>query len=89
MVKWKQTWSTLASVVIELVIFQTWSTLAPVVIELVIFKDGIFLQASWFSQKNVVVWMVEEGQKVEEGDMGYKDGKLVVVLVVVMVYMDD
>ena len=33
--------------------------------------------------------LVEEGLKVEEDDMGYKDGKLVVVLVVVMVYMDD
>ena len=62
MVKWKQTWSTLASVVIELVIFQTWSTLEPVVIELglepvaielVIFQDEIFLQASWFSQKKL------------------------------------
>ena len=31
----------------------------------------------------------KEGQKVEEGDMGYKDGKLVMVLVVVMVHMDD
>ena len=37
----------------------------------------------------VVPYEVEEGQKVKEGDMGYKDGKLVVVLVVVMVYMDD
>ena len=34
---------------------QIWSTLALVVIKLVIFQDGIFLQASWFSQKDLNV----------------------------------
>ena len=54
-------------------------------------SEGIGGCGPWpkVGQKNVVVWEVEEGQKVEKGDMGYKDGKLVVVLVVVMVYMDD